>query len=88
MYQTNQYEGMIAETIGVAGHKGDMINAYYARPLGAGPHPGMVIIHHAPGWDEGIASAPAALPITGYATISLNPISAKDMARPKTSARK
>ena len=52
MYQTNQYEGMIAETVSMKGHNGDTINAYLARPLGAGPFPGMVVIHHAPGWDE------------------------------------
>ena len=52
MYQTNQYEGMIAETVAMQGHKGETINAYVARPLGSGPFPGMVVIHHAPGWDE------------------------------------
>ena len=46
------YEGMIAETISIKGHNGDTISAYTARPLGAGPFPGMVLIHHAPGWDE------------------------------------
>ena len=44
MYKTDQYEGMIAETITMPGHKGDTINAYLARPLGAGPFPGMVVI--------------------------------------------
>src|SRR5207244_9171139 len=52
MYQTDQYEGMIAETVAMRGHNGDVINAYMARPLGAGPFPGMILIHHAPGWDE------------------------------------
>ena len=51
-YQTNQYEGMIAETVTLKGHNGDVIHAYFARPLGAGPFPGMVLIHHMPGWDE------------------------------------
>ena len=37
MYQTNHYEGMLAETVTMQGHKGDTINAYYARPLGGGP---------------------------------------------------
>ncbi len=46
------YEGMLAETITVRGHDGDAIAAYYARPLGAGPFPGVVVIHHMPGWDE------------------------------------
>ena len=52
MYQTNMYEGMLAETIMIHGASGDVINAYIARPLGAGPFPGMVLIHHLPGWDE------------------------------------
>jgi carboxymethylenebutenolidase len=43
------YEGMIAETITISGNNGDPISAYVARPLGAGPLPGMVLIHHAPG---------------------------------------
>jgi carboxymethylenebutenolidase len=51
MYQTDHYEGIIAETVMLAGHNGDDINAYFARPLGPGPHPAVVIIHHMPGWD-------------------------------------
>jgi carboxymethylenebutenolidase len=45
------YEGQIAETTTLRGHKGDLIDSYTARPLGAGPFPGIVIIHHMPGWD-------------------------------------
>ena len=37
MYQTDMYEGMIAETVTMQGANGDTINAYYARPLGPGP---------------------------------------------------
>ncbi len=51
-YTTDMYEGMLAETIMLQGHNGDAINAYYARPLGPGPFPGVVLIHHNPGWDE------------------------------------
>ncbi len=51
-YRTDMYEGMLAETIMIHGHNGDTINAYFARPLGPGPFPGVVLIHHAPGWDE------------------------------------
>src|SRR5262245_22658330 len=40
-YQTDQYEGMIAETVSMKGHNGDSILAYVARPLGSGPFPGM-----------------------------------------------
>ena len=45
------YEGQIAETVTLRGHQNDLIDAYLARPLGAGPHPGVVVIHHMPGWD-------------------------------------
>jgi carboxymethylenebutenolidase len=43
------YEGMLAETVAVEGHDGVLINAYFARPLGPGPFPGIVLIHHMPG---------------------------------------
>jgi len=72
MYQTDQYEGMLAETVSVQGHNRDVINAYYARPLGAGPVPGMVIIHHAPGWDEWYRECARRFAHHGYATISPN----------------
>ena len=51
-YTTDIYEGMLAETVTIRGHGGDSINAYLARPLGTGPFPGVVLIHHMPGWDE------------------------------------
>ncbi len=44
MFTTDQYEGLIAETVVHAGAGGDLINAYLARPLGAGPFPGMVLV--------------------------------------------
>ena len=49
---TNEYEGMLAETINITGYNGDLINAYLVRPLGTGPFPGIVLVHHMPGWDE------------------------------------
>ena len=52
MYQTDMYEGMLAETVAITGFQGDLINAYFARPIGPGPFPSMVVIHHMPGWDE------------------------------------
>jgi len=44
-------EGLLAETVYMRGHRGDQIDAYLARPLGAGPYPEVVVIHHMPGWD-------------------------------------
>jgi len=45
------YEALFAETVHMIGHQGDQIDAYLARPLGVGPYPGVVVIHHMPGWD-------------------------------------
>ena len=70
MYTTDMYEGMIAETITIRGHGGDVVNAYLARPLGPGPHPGIVLAHHIPGWDEWYRETARKFAHHGYATIS------------------
>lgn len=72
MYQTDMYEGLLAETIGMQGHQGDPINAYFARPLGAGPFPGIVLVHHMPGWDEWYKEATLRFARYGYATLCPN----------------
>jgi carboxymethylenebutenolidase len=64
------YEGMIAETVAFAGHGGAVGEAYYARPLGAGPFGGVVLIHHAPCWDPWIKEATRKLAYNGFATIA------------------
>ena len=51
-WNTATYDGMIAELISFKGDKNDTINAYLSRPLGPGPSPGIVLVHHRPGWDE------------------------------------
>ena len=50
--QTDAYEGMLAETVTMTGYNQDRIHAYFSRPLGPGPYPGLVLIPHMPGWDE------------------------------------
>jgi carboxymethylenebutenolidase len=71
-YSTDQYEGMLAETVSVAGAGGDSIGAYFARPLGPGPFPAVVLIHHAPGWDEWYREATRKFAHRGYIAISPN----------------
>ena len=66
------YEGMIAERISINGDKAEPISAYVARPLGPGPFPGMVLLHHAPGWDEWYREATRKFAHHGYAAISHN----------------
>ena len=66
------YEGLHAETISIKGNNGEAISAYIARPLGKGPFPGMVLIHHAPGWDEWYCEATRRFAHHGYLAISHN----------------
>jgi len=72
MYQTDMYEGVIAETVMLRGHNGDWINAYCARPLGPGPFPGLVLAHHMPGWDEWYKEVTFRFARQGYITICPN----------------
>jgi len=64
------YEAMIAETIGIPGHNGDIIEAYYARPVTAGPVPGVLVLHHMPGWDEWSKEVTRKIAYHGYAAIA------------------
>ena len=43
---------MLAETTTIEGHGGTTIPAYWARSLGDGPHPAVVVVHHALGLDR------------------------------------
>lgn len=72
MYTTDMYEGMVAETVMISGHNGDLINAYYARPTGPGPFPAVVLIHHLPGWDELYREFTRRFAHHGYLAISPN----------------
>jgi carboxymethylenebutenolidase len=63
---------MSAETVNMHGHEGDLIDAYLARPSGPGPHPGVVVIHHMPGWDEATKEIARKFAHHGYIAISPN----------------
>ncbi len=71
-YTTDAYEGMLAETVMVQGYNGDFINAYFARPLGPGPFPGVIVIHHMPGWDELYREMTRKFAHHGYLALSPN----------------
>jgi carboxymethylenebutenolidase len=64
------YQGMICEPVTFQGHSGATMDAYYARPGGDGPFPGVVLLHHAPGWDEWSIEATRRLAHHGFAAIS------------------
>jgi carboxymethylenebutenolidase len=67
--RTDEYESMLAETVSIKGYKGDQIHAYFSRPLGKGPFPGIILIPHMPGWDEFCRETARRFTQHGYATI-------------------
>jgi len=66
------YEALFAETVLMRGHQGDQIDAYLARPMGVGAVPGVVVIHHMPGWDGPTKEIARRFAHHGYVAISPN----------------
>jgi carboxymethylenebutenolidase len=64
------YQGLLADSVTFRAGNGDQGEAYYARPSRAGKFPGIVIIHHLPGWDEWIMEVVRKFAHHGYAAIS------------------
>jgi carboxymethylenebutenolidase len=81
---------MTTEMVKYAGRNGDQIDAYYARPADPGRVPGVVVIHHLPGWDEWTCEVVRKLAHHGYAAVAphlysrsgLSPDEAAAQARP------
>jgi carboxymethylenebutenolidase len=63
---------MAAETVTITGHNGDEIEAYFARPTSPGPHPGVVVIHHMPGYDRATKEIVRTFAVYGYAALCPN----------------
>jgi carboxymethylenebutenolidase len=66
------YDAIIAETVTIAGHRSDEIEAYLARPLAPGPLGGVVVIHHMPGYDGATKEMVRRFAVGGYAAICPN----------------
>jgi len=64
------YQAQQSEIVSFRGHNGDKGEAYYARPSRAGKFPGMLVIHHLPGWDEWIIEVTRKFAHHGYAAIA------------------
>ena len=71
-FNTSEYEGTLAEIVSLPGYNGDVINAYLARPLGPGPFPGIVLVHHMPGWDELYRETASRFARHGYSVLCPN----------------
>jgi len=63
------YSSLIAETVKFVGRDDDSGQAYYARPTRDGKFPGVVVVHHLPGWDEWITEVIRNFALHGYAAI-------------------
>jgi carboxymethylenebutenolidase len=60
------------QTIAISGHGDDDVDAYYARPAGDGPFPGVVVIQHIFGVDEWVMEVCRRLAHHGYAALAPN----------------
>src|ERR1700684_4489109 len=61
-----------ADTITIAGHGGDEIEAYLAVPTDVDKGGSIVVIHHMPGYDEGTKEIARKFAANGYAAIVPN----------------
>jgi carboxymethylenebutenolidase len=72
-FRTDSPQGAVtSELITFAGGNGDQIHAYVSRPTGAGVTPGVVAVHHMPGWDEFFREFSDRLARHGYTVICPN----------------
>jgi carboxymethylenebutenolidase len=62
--------GMVTEKLTLSGYNDDPIEAYLAQPTASGGYPGVVVIHHLPGWDAWIREVVRKFAESGYAAIS------------------
>ncbi|MGC8513232.1 MAG: dienelactone hydrolase family protein [Acidimicrobiales bacterium] len=69
-FRTDSDLGITAEITTYSAGGGDQIHAYVSRPKGDGPFPGVVAIHHMPGWDEFYQEFSERLARHGYAVIA------------------
>ena len=66
------YRGMTCENVTINGDKGTPITAYVAKPSGPGPFPGVVLVHHLPGWSELYIETTRRFAHHGYLAICAN----------------
>ena len=74
-FRTDALVGLAAEVITLPGGNDDEIHAWVARPTGEGAEgtlPGVVVVHHMPGWDEFYREFSERLARHGYFVICPN----------------
>lgn len=66
---TGDYQGIVAESMVYPTYDGTLIHAYHARPIDAGPLPGLVFAHHISGWDDFTLETARRLAHFGYSVL-------------------
>ena len=64
------FRAIQAGQVAYRAHSGDRTDAYYAHPNGPGKFPGVVVIHHFPGWDEWTTEVCRKFAHHGYAAVA------------------
>lgn len=80
------YRATLGETMQMRGHQGDTIDAYLARPSEPGKYPGVVVVHHMPGWDEPSIEITRRFAQHGYMAICPNLHSREGKATPEANS--
>ncbi len=65
-------EALSAQNVLITSPDGATLNAYQARPAGDGPFPGVLVIHHLPGWDSTTKEITRRFAAQGYNAICPN----------------
>ena len=68
-FSTDSSQGITSEVITYPGNNGDQIHAYVTRPTGDASLPGIVAVHHMPGWEEFYREFSDRLARQGYTVI-------------------
>ena len=63
---------LTAQTVTIAGHGGDPVEAYLAQPLDGPPVGGVTVIHHMPGYDAGSKEIARTFAANGYLALLPN----------------
>jgi carboxymethylenebutenolidase len=66
------YRGMTCENVTITGDQGTAVTAYVAKPSGSGSFPGVVLVHHLPGWSEFYIETTRRFAHHGYLAICAN----------------
>ena len=65
-------DAVLAETVGIRGAGGDLVEAYTARPMDSRPLSGVLVIHHMPGFDRASKEIVRRFAVDGYAALCVN----------------